>query len=110
MNKRLIGERIKKYRLAANMTQEQLAEKIDVSTSFLSRIETGISVAGFETYLRICDVLNVSLNDITQDVSLPAKRGICEDIFLNAIQNMNNKQLDYVLKMIKDFSAYTIEE
>ncbi len=110
MNKRLIGERIKQYRLAANITQEKLAEQIDISTSFLSRIETGIAVAGLETYLRICNVLNISLNDITQDMSVPAKRKQCEAAFSRAIQNMNRKQLDYVMKMIEDFSDYTSGE
>ena len=33
----VIGSRIKQARLAKNMTQEDLADKIDVSVAFLSR-------------------------------------------------------------------------
>ncbi|MDY5059765.1 helix-turn-helix domain-containing protein [Staphylococcus simulans] len=36
-----IANRIKELRRAKNMTQEQLAEKIGVDTSFLGRIERG---------------------------------------------------------------------
>ena len=36
-----IGNNIAKYRNLANMTQEQLAEKIGVSTAFISRVERG---------------------------------------------------------------------
>ena len=39
----VIGTRIKQARLAKNLTQEDLAEKIDVSVAFLSRVERGNS-------------------------------------------------------------------
>ena len=39
----IIGERLKKARLDKNLTQEQLAEQIDVSIAFLSRVERGSS-------------------------------------------------------------------
>ena len=39
----IIGERLKRARLAKNLTQENLAEKIDVSVAFLSREECGHS-------------------------------------------------------------------
>lgn len=35
----VIGSRIKQARLAKNMTQEDLADKIDISVAFLSRVE-----------------------------------------------------------------------
>ena len=35
----VIGQRIKQARLAKNLTQEDLAEKIDISVAFLSRVE-----------------------------------------------------------------------
>lgn len=39
----IIGQRLKKARLDKNLTQEMLAEKLDVSVAFLSRIERGNS-------------------------------------------------------------------
>lgn len=39
----IIGERLKKARVEKNMTQEKLAEQLDVSIAFLSRIERGSS-------------------------------------------------------------------
>ena len=39
----IIGERLKKARIDKNMTQEKLAEQIDVSVAFLSRVERGTS-------------------------------------------------------------------
>ena len=36
-----IGQRIRKFRKANNLSQEQLAEKIGISVTHLSHIETG---------------------------------------------------------------------
>lgn len=39
----IIGERLKKARTDKKMTQENLAEQLDVSIAFLSRVERGNS-------------------------------------------------------------------
>ena len=36
-----IGRNVMKYRIKSGMTQAELAEKIGVSTAFLSRVECG---------------------------------------------------------------------
>ena len=39
----IIGERLKQARMSKRLTQEKLAEKLEVSVAFLSRIERGSS-------------------------------------------------------------------
>ena len=56
----IIGSRIKKARLAKKYTQEDLAEKIDVSVAFLSRIERGNSHINLPRLNQICSLLDVS--------------------------------------------------
>ena len=55
-----IGNRIKVARENMGWTQEELAEKIDLSTQFISTIERGVAGASLGTVIRLCDVLNVS--------------------------------------------------
>ena len=55
-----IGCRIQFSREQAGMTQEQLAEKINRSTQFVSTIERGIAGASLETIVSLCDALCVS--------------------------------------------------
>lgn len=54
----LIGENIKQARLRAGYTQEKLAEKIDVSLSVISRLETGRTMVSVAKMQRIAKVLN----------------------------------------------------
>ncbi len=57
---KLIGERLKKARLQKGYTQEKLAEKIDVSIAYLSRIETGATHINLKRLNELCGVLDIS--------------------------------------------------
>ena len=56
----IIGSRIKQARLAKNLTQEDLSEKLDVSVAFLSRVERGSSHVNLKRLTQICNILEVS--------------------------------------------------
>lgn len=56
----VIGQRIKQARLAKNYTQEALAEKIDISVAFLSRVERGNSHVNLKRLNQLCTILDVS--------------------------------------------------
>lgn len=56
----VIGQRIKQARLAKNYTQEDLAEKVDISVAFLSRVERGNSHINLKRLNQICGLLDVS--------------------------------------------------
>lgn len=55
-----IGSRIKLARENMGWTQEELAERIDLSTQFISTIERGVAGASLGTVISLCEVLNVS--------------------------------------------------
>ena len=56
----VIGERIKNARTQKELTQEQLAEKIDVSVAYLSRVERGDTKINLTRLNQICELLQVS--------------------------------------------------
>lgn len=58
-----IGKIIKKLRLDKNLTQEMLAEKMDISTNYLSKVERGLSRLNIEAFLKMAEVLSFSLED-----------------------------------------------
>ena len=51
-------------RAQANITQEQLAEQLDVSRQSVSKWESGASFPEMDTLLRICDLYNVNLDTL----------------------------------------------
>lgn len=54
-----IGKNVSKYREQANMTQSDLAEKVGVSTAFISRVERGQKMMKVHTLYATAQALNV---------------------------------------------------
>ena len=59
-----MGERIAERRKALKMTQEELAEKIDVSIPMISNLEQGKKAIRPENLVKICSVLGLSADFI----------------------------------------------
>ena len=56
----VIGRRLKEARLSKNYTQEELAEQLDISVAFLSRVERGNSHINLKRLNELCGLLDVS--------------------------------------------------
>lgn len=59
-----IGARIKKARERAGMTQEHMAELIDVSVQYVSDLERGKTGASVSTIIKICRTLQTSSDEL----------------------------------------------
>lgn len=70
-----IGKKIKENRRNLGITQEVLAEKVNVSIPHISRIECGFSSPSLQTLVDICNVLGITIDDLMQD-SLSARPNI----------------------------------
>ena len=55
-----IGARISEMRKKRRMTQEELAERMDVSIQMISNLERGKKAVRPENIVKLCEVLNVS--------------------------------------------------
>lgn len=68
MDQKAIGKRIKSAREKKGLTQEQLAEQINLSPMHISVIERGNKLPRLETLINIANVLDVSADILLQDV------------------------------------------
>lgn len=55
-----IGTRIQQAREISGYTQEKLADKVDVSTQYISDLERGIVGTSVPTLIKICNTLCIS--------------------------------------------------
>lgn len=62
-----IGSRIKFYRTNANISQEDLAAKLNVSRRHLTNIETGLKIPSLDLLISIANALDVSADDLLVD-------------------------------------------
>jgi len=101
----IIGERLKKARKYKKLTQEQLAEKIDVSVAFLSRVERGDVKINLSRLNQICDLLDISLSYILTGVGSNSKDYLSDE-FSNLLKNCPPEKL----KLIYDIAKVIINE
>lgn len=67
MNIGMVGKRIKEARERKNLTQEELAALVDLSSTHVSVIERGIKVPKLDTFVAIANALEVSCDELLID-------------------------------------------
>ena len=65
----IIGSRLKQARIKAGLTQQELAEKTNLSIAFISRIERGSSHINLKRLSEFCSILDVSEGYILNGVA-----------------------------------------
>lgn len=68
----ILGKRLQKARIAKGITQEYVAEKVDLSVPHVSRIETGKKSIYLHKLALWCDVLDVPMEEILTGALVPA--------------------------------------
>ncbi len=63
-HRRLLGEAIRAARKEAGFSQEKLAEKADLSTVFISRIERGVESPSMDNLVRVSRALGVRVGEL----------------------------------------------
>ncbi|MFR4583893.1 helix-turn-helix domain-containing protein [Clostridium cadaveris] len=58
----MIGDRIKELREDANMRQDELAAKLNLTRAAVSLYETNTNTPTLDVSIKICDIFNVSLD------------------------------------------------
>ncbi len=98
-DKKFIGKKIKQLREKANLTQAELSEKIGMSEKNLSNIERGLQTPVLNSFLKLLDVLNVSLLEFgisSTELKNPKRDELIKEIYLSS-----SKEIDAYLKIIK---------
>ena len=62
-----LGSRIQERRRQLGYSQQSASEKLNISTSFYSRVERGEKVASLETLIKITNLYKSSLDFLLQD-------------------------------------------
>lgn len=100
----VIGQRIKKARKENELTQEQLAEKMDVSIAFLSRIERGSSQINLKRLNQICEILGITEGEILNGASSNSSKYLDSEFadLLESCSSDNQKLIYDIAKVISN--------
>lgn len=96
----ILGQQLRKYRQAKGLSQEKLAEILDISHITVGRIENGNQSVNILLFMKILKILEVDANDVFPPKYISDDEICCwemKDQFL-LIAGMNNRQKQLILK------------
>lgn len=100
--KKKLGKKIKYYRELKGLTQEKLAEMLDINCRSLSFIECGTNFVTAETLDKLCKTLDVTPKQLFDfDYHFLEPQDMKKEI-LSLIDN-NNEKLSDIYKIMKGF-------
>ena len=93
MNQEKIGKFIAKCRKEKKLTQEQLAEKLSVTSKSISRWENGKTMPDVSLFKPLCDELDIAINDLLsgEEVEKNMYQKKLEENMFSVISNVNTK-------------------
>lgn len=100
MDMRAVGERIRAAREAKRMTQQELAELVDLSPTHVSVIERGVKSPRLETFILIANALEVSADALLIDVVNDAAQGVASELS-ELISSLPAKERIRILKIVR---------
>ena len=92
-----IGNRLYSIRKKLGLTQSDVAEKAEISDRTYADIERGSVNMRIETFLKICNVLNASPNDILVENNVAQ---ICKEDLIKKIDTLSLKNQETILQLI----------
>lgn len=99
-----IGKRIKISRIQADLTQEVLAEKVNISTTHLSNIETGTTRVSLTTIVNLANALSVTADDLLCDNVIKARVQFETDINI-LLENCD----EYEVRIVKEVTEALVK-
>ena len=111
-----IGSKIKLARTRTNYTQEKLAEKLQLSTRYISQLERGVAFGSATTIVSLCKALNINSDFLFHDVinSENSVSAIVDDKFLHTYSMLNDYNKEILNSIARELvnlqSAYSESE
>ncbi|RRJ64660.1 XRE family transcriptional regulator [Paenibacillus oralis] len=95
-----IGKRIKRVRENRGLTQEVLAEKLDVSNAYISKIERGKTAINLDRLSQLCVVLEESPEYILSGTNIQGKDYLRHEI-LELLEDCSPDKINLIMQVIK---------
>lgn len=98
-----LGNRIRQERQRRGITQEQLAEKVDISVNFMSLIENGRNMS-IETLVKISNALGVSVDYLLSD-TVAINGDVISEQIVQHLSPLSDDEKLFFLNIIKQYKT-----
>lgn len=98
-----IGDKIKKCRKEYGLTQEQLAEIIDIAPNYLSQIENGKRGINITNLIKIANSLNITFDYLLSDENAPAieTENDYHSVWMALLDNRSPHECELLIQIVR---------
>jgi len=101
----LFGKKLKSLREERRLTQQELAELINMQPNSVAQIEIGYKAVSFATIEKIVEKLDISYCELFDFKELQTENTLISSI-THELHNFNVKELNYILTSIRRFLRF----
>lgn len=105
MDYKKLGQRIKEERKKLGLTQEQLAEDVNLSTNYISMIERGKRTATLDTIANLAIRFGVTIDYLLQD-TIPIKQQNTSIKLFQLLENYSEDEQKQLLNIINSILTF----
>lgn len=96
-----MGKRLKEYRKINHLTQEKIAELLNISVKHYSEVERGITGLSVENIIKVSIILNISIDYLLKGIKMNDN-----DLINNFFNNLPKENQEDLLKIIISIEDY----
>ena len=91
------GRKLKVFRKNQGLTQNEFADKLGIERSNISRYENGDTLSSIETFLEICNILNIDIENFVKYINEEKENSIknpfnCDTVYVYYISSSNRSR------------------
>ena len=95
-----LGKRIREERRKCDITQEQLAEDINVTHPYIGQVERGERGISLETLICVCNRLGVTVDYLLSDY-LDSEDEYFRQLWVKLVKNCTEKEQEMIVNVVK---------
>ena len=107
-DKKYISNKLKEYRLKSGLTQESVAEKINIDTNHYGKLERGLYYPSVETFLKAISCLQIPIEEfginMTKEITNSSTERIIKELVLS-----NEKEKKLIHSIVIDIKKVGIK-
>jgi transcriptional regulator with XRE-family HTH domain len=95
-----LGAKIRKERIRLHLTQEKLADDLDVSTAYIGQVERGERGLTLEKLIALVNRLGITVDYLLSD-SVPIQNKAMYDIWSHLMEGKTEKERSLAINLVK---------
>ena len=102
----IIAAQVRSARKQAGLTQAELAEKIDISTNAVAKLENNLMTVSLQTLVHIANTLHLDFNQLLSG-HLPVNEKSAQDqLLIGLLEELSPQDKEFLIHVVRGLSIY----